>query len=215
MSLIGAPPGAQAGIPNLKTVRPRERTVTTLEYEMVFHVAGPMLQLCLLLAREAGLRHKTILDFTAAQCNFQAGTISGRSKAYASYTIPMTERLRERLLWACAGATDSHEPLLCQYNRQRKKPHYNSLTTALMRAKRLCGLSKPGQKVGWAGWGFHDLRRTAARELYDRTKDLRKVQRFLGHAQPGQALWYLGNAAVELEAADLQTTTPKSGTEVA
>jgi len=202
--MIGAPYEAQAGIPALKPVRPRERIVTTLEFEMVYHVAGPMLQLCLLLAREAGLRHKTILDITAAQCNFQASTVSGRSKAYSTYNVPMTDRLRDRLLWACAGATDQHEPLLCQYNRERKKPHYNSLTTALVRAKRLAGLSKRGQKTGWQGWGFHDLRRTAARELYERTKDIRKVQRFLGHASPNQSWWYLGNGAQDLTREDLE-----------
>jgi integrase len=184
----------------LKPVRPRETTVPDVEFEAVFRVAGPMLQLILLLAREAGLRHATILHFTAANCNFETRMVSGRSKAYSSYTVPMTTRLFERLLFACAGANDSNESLLCQYNKQRKKPHYNSLTCSLSRAKKLAGITSP--------WGIHDLRRTAARALYERTGDIRKVQRLLGHAQPNQSWWYLGNAGIDLTHEEMERSTP-------
>jgi integrase len=184
----------------LKPVRPRETTVPDIEFETVFRVAGPMLQLVLLLAREAGLRHATILHFTAANCNFETRMVSGRSKAYSSYTVPMSNRLFERLLFACAGAVDANEPLLCQYNQQRKKPHYNSLTCSLSRAKKLAGIT--------AHWGLHDLRRTAARALYERTGDIRKVQRLLGHASPQQSWWYLGNAGITLTHQDMERTTP-------
>ena len=183
----------------MKPVRPRETIVSDLEFEFVFRVAGPMLQLIMLLAREAGLRHATILSFTAANCNFETRMVSGRSKAYSSYTVPMTNRLYNRLLFACAGAQDAREPLLCQFNRQRKKPHYNSLTSALSRAKKLAKVTTP--------WGLHDLRRTAARALYERTGDIRKVQRLLGHAQPNQSWWYLGNAGIDLTSADLERSS--------
>jgi integrase len=141
----------------LKPVRPREVTVPDVEFEAVYLVAGPMLQLALLLAREAGLRHATIVEFASKNCNFETKTISGRSKAYSSYTVPMTKRLHDRLLFICAGADNLDEPLLAQFNRNRKPPHYNSLTCALSRAKKLARLSG-------GGWGFHDLRRTAARK---------------------------------------------------
>jgi len=204
---LGAPEDAIRGFPHLKPVRPRETTTPDIEFEAVYRAAGPMLQLCLLLAREAGLRHATILTVSAANCNFESGTINGRSKAYSSYTVPMTNRLRQKLLWACAGASDPTETLLCQYNRQRKAPHYNSLTCALSRAKKLAPIP-----IGT--WGFHDLRRTAARKLYDATHDIRKVQAFLGHAAPQQTWWYMGNAAAglttdEMEQASSEATSEK------
>ncbi|MGA9070805.1 MAG: tyrosine-type recombinase/integrase [Terracidiphilus sp.] len=180
----------------LKPVRPREVTVPDVEFEAVFRHSGPLLQLCLLLAREGGLRHGTIINFCAANCNFETRTITGRSKAYSSYTVPMTKRLHDRLLFVCAGANDALEPLVAQFNRQRKPVHYNSITTSLNRAKKLAGVERP--------WGFHDLRRTAARALFDRCGEIRKVQRFLGHASPQQSWWYLGNAAIELESEDLE-----------
>jgi integrase len=158
----------------------------------------------MLLAREAGLRHATILNIRASNCDFERRLVTGRSKAYSSYDVPMTERLYQRLLFACAGAIDGEEPLLCQYNRQRRKPHYNSLTCALSRAKKLAKVD--------GKWGLHDLRRTGARDLYTRTHDIRKVQRFLGHSSPGQTFWYLGNAGLDLLAEDLERTeaTPES-----
>jgi integrase len=169
-----------------------------------------MLQLCLLLAREAGLRHATILNFAAKNCNFETGMVSGRSKAYSSYTIPMTDRLRDRLLFACAAANDQNEPLLCQYNRHRRKPAYKTMSTQLATTKKRAGVTAP--------WAFHDLRRTAARALYQRTGDIRKVQRFLGHASIQQSWWYLGNETIELSAADLQsqrTPEPKEERKIA
>jgi hypothetical protein len=44
---------------------------------------------------------------------------------------------------------------------------------------------------------------------YERTGDIRKVQRLLGHASPQQSWWYLGNAAIELDKADLQEPEPR------
>jgi integrase len=193
---LGAHPEVFGGFPPLKPVRPRENTVSAFEFDTVFSVAGPLLQLAMLLAREAGIRHATIMAFSATNCNFEARFIIGRSKAYSSYCVPMSHRLEARLRLACAGANDAREPLLCQYNRQRKPPHYNSLTCALSRAKKLAGVTTV--------WGLHDLRRTGARALYERTHDIRKVQRFLGHASPGQSWWYLGNAGIDLSNDDME-----------
>jgi integrase len=200
---IGADRQCFAGIPAMKPVRPREVTATLEEFEQVFRVAGPMLQLAMLLAREAGLRHAAIMQFTQCNCNFETKTVSGKTKADSSYTVPMSKRLYERLLFACAGANHAEEPLLAQWNRNRKPPHYNSLTCALSRAKKLAGV--PGTK-----WGFHDLRRTAARALYETTHDIHKVQGFLGHVSPQQSWWYLGNAAAGLTSEDMEGASSES-----
>jgi integrase len=170
--------------------------VPDVEFEATFRHARPSTQLVMLLAREAGLRHATIRNFTAGNCNFETHEITGRSKAHSSYTVPMSNRLFERLLFVCAGAIDAREPLLCQFNPGRKKPHYNSLTRGVMIAKARAGVTRK--------WGLHDLRRTAARALYERTHDIRKVQRLLGHMSLTQSLWYLGNAAIELSHEEME-----------
>lgn len=163
-------------------------------------VAPQGLQLALLLAHEAGLRHGTIARFSTNNCDFGRRLISGRTKNNAQYSLPMTQRLYERLLWACAGAQDATEPLVWQFHSGQRKafhPHYMSMM-----------LRKAQLTAGIAGrWTFHDIRRTAARALYERTHDLRKVQRLLCHASLQTTLWYLGNNAVEIAAEDLERPT--------
>jgi integrase len=112
------------------------------------------------------------------------------------YLVPMTQRLYERLLFVCASTNDAQEPLLATFNRRRKKPGYGSVTNWLLEAKKRAGVTAP--------WGFHDLRRTAARALYERTHDLRKVQRLLSHANMQQSCWYLGASGIDLSPADLE-----------
>jgi integrase len=170
--------------------------VPDLEFEQVFRCADAGLQLVMLLAREAGLRHGTIQLFSASNCNFERHEVSGRTKFQASYTIPMSNRLHNRLLFTCASARDAEEPLLCQFHPQRKVPCYAGMTKWLQRAKAAAGVNRP--------WGLHDLRRTAARAVFDRTGDVRKVQRFLGHSQLPQTWWYLGSAGKPLSQEDVE-----------
>lgn len=59
-------------------------------------------------------------------------------------------------------------------------------------------------------WTLHDLRRTAARELYDNTRDLRLVQALLGHANLAQSLWYLSDATHTLTADHLEQSGRKA-----
>jgi integrase len=170
--------------------------VTELEFEQVFQSAGGALQLAMLLARDAGLRHAAVWNITAANCNFEKRILTGKTKNAAMYLVPMTQRLYERLLFVCASSLNTEEPLLATFNRRRKKPGYGSVTNWLIEAKKRAGVT--------ARWGFHDLRRTAARALYERTHDLRKVQRLLSHANMQQSCWYLGASGIDLTPADLE-----------
>jgi integrase len=175
--------------------------VTELEFEQVYHVADGALQLAMLLARDAGLRHAAIWNITAANCNFESRILSGKTKNTGMYLVPMTQRLYERLLFVCASTLETQEPLLATFNRKRKKPGYGSVSNWLTEAKKRAG-------VAAKSWGFHDLRRTAARALYERTHDLRKVQRLLSHANMQQSCWYLGASGIDLAPADLEREAP-------
>jgi integrase len=157
----------------------------------------------MLLAREAALRIGTILQFSVSNCDFNRRQITGRTKRHASYTLPMTKRLYEKLLWCAAGARDALEPLLAQYHTgERKTYEYASLHRALRDTQQAAGLRR-------GAWSFHDLRRTAARELYQSTKDIRKVQRLLAHSNPWHTFWYLGNAGLDLDAEDIEQVHAK------
>jgi integrase len=170
--------------------------VPDVEFEQVFRIANPLVQLGMLLARDAGLRHAAVMEICAGNCNFETHEITGRTKAGSSYTVPMTQRLYERLLFLCAGARSASEPLVCQCTNRSRAPGYTTLTTSLSSTKKRAGVERR--------WGFHDMRRTTARILYENTRDIRKVQGFLGHATPLQTWWYMGNAASGLRPEDVE-----------
>jgi len=193
---IGAPAAANAGIPGLKPVRPRETTVPDLEFEAVYRAAGPALQLALLLAREAGLRQKAIRELKLDSCNFEMRVLTGRTKAWSTYNVPMTRRLETKLLWACQAVTNPDMPILQAFNRGQGPLCSTNLDHKLRAAKAAAGCA--------SGWAFHDLRRTGARAIYAAFHDIRKVQRFLGHLNPQHSWWYLGLEATELTHDDIE-----------
>ena len=205
---IGANPSVLMSTPALMPRKPRETTVTDVDFERVFRVARPACQLAMLLAREAGLRQGTLLRLNLSNVNFERREITGRTKRSSTYNVPMTQRLYERLLWAAQGVRDRQQPLISQYKQRVDGSNYHPwyISQMLREAQKWAGMPK-------AGWTLHDLRRTAARRLYEATGDLRKVQRFLAHANPQMTLWYLGNMAVELLPEEVETITPrKEGT---
>lgn len=161
-------------------------------------MAKPAVKLALLLARDAGLRQGTILQFAASNCNFEQRLVTGRTKRYTSYSTPMTRRLYTLLRWMCAGVKDQNEPLIARFkNRGKGTYHAHYLAQLLKTAQKAAGLEG-------CEWTLHDLRRTAARTLYKATHDIRKVQRLLSHASPYNTLWYLGNAAIDIEPEEIE-----------
>lgn len=183
----------------LTAVRCREVTVPEVEFEAVLRCAPPALELALLLAHEAGLRAATAARFSRANCDFDARAVMGVTKAQNTYRLPMTKRLYDRLLWFCAATRDP-DASICQALDDDHKP--------LTSPRLFAALTKAKQRAGVVGaWALHDLRRTAARRLYDATGDIRKVQSFLGHKMLWTTCWYLGNAIQNLTAADLETST--------
>ena len=193
-------------MPKIPCCEPREVIAPEAEFERLVRVAPPWLELLLLLAHEAGLRAMTAAKLTRANVDFDSGRITGKTKGGARYDVPMTKRLRDRLLWYCAAAQESSEPLSATFRVPRQQPNDQTIRSAMRAARARAGLS--------SRWGLHDLRRTAARALYERTRDIRKVQAFLGHKMLWTTCWYLGNGAIQLTGEDLEDsiTTRKEGT---
>jgi site-specific recombinase XerD len=90
---------------------------------------------------------------------------------------------------------------MTQFHTGRRRDYsYATIGQMLEHAKKRAGVK--------ATWSLHDLRRTLAREVYANTHDIRKVQRLLSHSSPMATLWYLGTAATDLDATDLEAATP-------
>ena len=203
----GVPLEVTRRMPRLPAATPREVTVSDAEFEAVLRHAPPYLELLLLLAKEAGLRAKTATRLTRGQCDFDGRRITGTTKGGSKFDIPMTDRLHSRLLWYCAAAPDSVTPLSAIFRANRQPPNLACVRSAICAARFAAGVSKT--------WGLHDLRRTAARALYQRTRDIRKVQAFLGHKMLWTTCWYLGNAQIGLNAEDMNPPIPTEKERVA
>jgi integrase len=170
--------------------------VHELEFERAMRAASPPAQLAMLLAHEAGLRAGSISRITRQNCDFERRWLRGRTKGGANYSVPMTARLYERLLFACAGAEPT-EPLLHAVSYRHQASTVQELAYHIRQTKRRAGIETE--------WTLHDLRRSAARRVYDRTRDVRKVQRLLSHKNLSTTMWYLGDAGTDIDAADLET----------
>jgi integrase len=194
LALLGCPPNPD-GYPIVPTVTPREVTVPDEEFEAVLSIAHPKLRLSLLLARDAALRISAIANLSAHNVDFDANEIVGKTKRYTSYRVQLTTRLKQELAYAVYMAK-AGLPLLATFNRNMLPPHPSSISHDLIKAKKQLGITRP--------WGFHDIRRTAARSLYSFTGDIRKVQSLLGHTSLTSTLWYLGNAGSQPTADELE-----------
>jgi integrase len=182
-------------VPKAEGAQPRETTVPDLEFEAVLRQASPALSLALLIAQEAGLRLGTIVRLTGENLDFQNRRIHGRTKRMHRFDVPMTTRLYERLLWVVGNMTDPKQNILAQFRENQKPYGIDALEVQLRRAR---------ERAKASSWCFHDIRRTTARKLYDATKDIRKVQRFLGHAHLRTTFWYIGNQGIGLEASEIE-----------
>ena len=142
----------------------------------------------LLLCRDAALRAATA--YAVNSSNIVKGRIRVKTKNHGSITVPLGVALQRMVSAAVAMATSSRQPLVEALGAPGGPHHAGAMHHRLKRAKERAGVTSV--------WSFHDLRRTAAQALYERSHDLRTVQSLLGHKQIGNTLRYLNAARVEL-----------------
>lgn len=193
--LAGVPAAAKAGIPKLASPQPRTVIVPEALFERTLRCAPPWLEVILLLTHEAGLRAGTAREVCRGNCDFAARRITGPSKQGSIYDVPMTNRLHDRLLWWAAAAPDAVTPFTSLFKRGGM-PAHSTISQALTASRKEAGCA--------LHWTIHDVRRTAARQLYESSGDIRKVQSFLGHRMLWTTCWYLGISLQTLTHADLE-----------
>ena len=151
-------------------------------------VADPALKLMLLLCRDAALRAATAYSINAS--HIVKGRIHVKTKNYGSIIVPLGEKLSKLVSAAVAISKSTAQPLVQALGAPGGPGHAGAMHHRLKRAKERAGVTSV--------WSFHDLRRTAAQALYEKSRDLRTVQSLLGHKQLGNTLRYLNAARVEL-----------------
>lgn len=200
MRIIGAAPATELGIP--KAQRPRPRTVTASAESVTAVLADvpPWARWCILLAWDCGLRAMTCIELRPR--DIVEGRIQTRTKRGHGTNLPLTPRLAQFHAAACAMMQPDKsitEILGCKGNKQQR---YGKLQDLVRNTQIRLNLH--------SRWTMHDLRRSAAHDLYNRTRDLRKVQALLCHTDLAHTAWYLDSALANLSAEDMRPAERES-----
>lgn len=132
-----------------------------------------------MLCRSLGLRHREAATLTPRAFNESTNTISFKRKAGGTSNLPVPRELAALIHFAGTRGLDVPiiETLGCRSNTKW------GLAYQWRATKKRAG-ADPRLVI-------HDLRRTTASALYDKTKDLRLVQQLLGHRDMKSTLHYI------------------------
>jgi integrase len=196
-------PKLDGHVPRKPSLRPRNVTASREQIDLLLDNAKPALRLMLLICSDLGIRTGTVVKLGPENYNRETGELRFMSKKGSQVTLPVTEEIEKVL------DTLDHESRLPYLTQMRIKT--NSNAAARQKAEVMDpGILRKELKELREGLGItkrivpHDLRRTAAVELYKRTHDIRIVQSFLGHRSLQATLWYLDHELVPVDRADLE-----------
>lgn len=165
----------------LKARRPKPRSIapTPDELRRLKSVAQPWERAWIILQAECGLRISEAFAAAEANHNRDDRTITIVAKGGKPRVIPTTDELEA--LFAIAPEADASTPLIDRLRGKPIKPQgrWDHWKKFLARA----GVREELNP--------HDLRRSAALRLYEQSRDLRAVQRMLGHDSLTSTLQYL------------------------
>ncbi len=197
---MGVSEEAVQALPRSRHIIPRSVTVDDAGFEAVFEKADDATRLFLLLCRDAALRSGTACRVTAENIYIDRGEWYIRMPTKRGHwtSVPLTRRLRGLVEIAAARSREGMTLLTALNNGVPLAA--NTFRERVMRLRKWAaevhGLNP--------NWYMHDLRRTAAKRLYEATRDIAKVQRLLSHKQAGITLAYLTGEQSALSGAELE-----------
>lgn len=165
----------------VKPPRPRAIVPTPEELLTLKANAVPFMRAWLILAAELGLRIAETLQVSDATHDPKAQTITVLAKGKRPRVLPTTTEL-ESFFNIAPRAADTTTPLIARL-AGRKTIDQGQIRSSWKQLKDSLGIRVELHP--------HDLRRSAAERLYKQTRDLRSVQRLLGHQNLQSTLAYL------------------------
>lgn len=186
---IKAPEEITSEVPKVRQPSPRLIIATDAEREGLLAAATPRLRFFLLLCADLGLRHRTATRITIANYDPASRSLSFTTKGNAHQTLPTTREIADTIEALVHSGADPHTPIVTLLRPAKQPGHppgpnprfakaFDKLKTQLRIRREL---------------HIHDLRRTAAEDVWEATKDLRLVQAQLGHRSPITTVRYLAN----------------------
>lgn len=181
-------------------IRPRNTKATRAEIDSLLAAASPALRLWILLCSDLAIRSGTAMGISPEHYDQERKALTFTSKKGSRVTLPVTGAVAE-ILDSCNLA--SSVPFISQVrdntrrrtgpNRTRQVMNSSNLRSEFRELRKSLGIERK--------LVLHDLRRTSAVRLYQRTHNVRLVQTLLGHVSLASTIWYLDN---ELEPVELE-----------
>jgi integrase len=162
--------------PEIRTI-----TATDAEFNRLILFAPGWFRVFLLLTRTLAMRKSEAIAITPENLNPQSNRLTFHRKMEGTSHIPLTPEL-STIFAQCAQIAPT-QPVV--QTLAGFLPCDNTLYRQWQRAKKRAGITR--------SLTFHDLRRTAAEQVYNRTRDLRICQRLLGHRNLRSTLNYIGS----------------------
>jgi integrase len=193
----------------------RERILAGDEDACLFAALRPDFHPLFRFALATGQRLRNCTTLTWSQVDLEAGLITFRVKSKRPggrvHMVPITPAIAAIL----ATERGKHPELVFTYVCQRTVR--NRQRGIHLQAGQRYGFSRNGwrkaymearQAAGLADLRFHDLRHTAATRVYRASRNLKAVQRLLGHAAIATTMRYIRGDADDVRAAMLAVEAP-------
>lgn len=196
-----APARLHRQVPRIHQPSPRAVVATDDERDRLLEAASPRLRFFLQLCGDLGIRHRTATRITIANYNPLLRSLSFTTKGNAHQTLPVTDAIADTISSLPANC-DRTTPIVTLLRPPKQEGHPPGKNPRFIKA-----FNKLKRELGIRDeLHIHDLRRTAAEDVWDATHDIRMVQAQLGHSNPITTVRYLANR-VKLQ--DLQPVVAK------
>lgn len=179
---------------------PRNVTVAKEERDALLASATPDLRCWLLLCSDLAIRSGTASRLSPENYDAATRTLTFRTKYNRAMTLPATRELHKIL--APLAKMGGSVPFVSMLNPNLTTVGPRSLYRKLHILKETLGMTRH--------FTLHDLRRTTAVAVLERTKDLRKVQAVLGHKQLKSTLHYLDHRITPVSVSTLEAAKQPS-----
>lgn len=171
------------GIPHIKGVRPRGNILSLEAIDTLLSAAPTHMRLYILLCSDVAIRAGTVVRLCENDWDHDNGCFRFTTKANVVVALPVTKRLRAMIDMAHTYKADTGTPYLKRIGGPDVYWQQHSYGRQLKLLQAELGI-RPAVTS-------HDLRRSAARRMYEVTKDLRVVQALLGHTNIASTFHYL------------------------
>lgn len=196
-----APKAINRTVARVNQPSPRGVVATDDERERMLAAATPRLRFFLLLCGDLGIRHRTATRIALENWHPLTRSLSFTTKGNVHQTLPVTDAIADMIHALPAGSSDT-TPIVTLLRPPKQEGHPPGKAPRFLKA-----FNKLKEQLGIrADLHIHDLRRTAAEDVWEATKDIRMVQAQLGHRSPITTVRYLANK-VQLQ--DLQPVIAK------